>query len=193
MVTRRKLHCDLGVSKPVYKGYQEPYLDWQSHCLTTHKPMLAKQAIPTAPNLNHRAPRSPRCRLGGYVILPRMLDKCRAHLAGTLGEYHFNCPLDQQFLTFVGIDADALEAELATGRTDSEMLAWIGTHVQHPRAAWEIESWSANQERRAPTSDPDTSAFFAALLARISTTRTDIHSWADLIELDDHVSFGGTA
>ncbi len=155
--------------------------------------MPTHQLIPAAPNLNQRAPRSPRCRLGGYVILPRMLDKCRAHLAGTPGEYHFNCPLDQQFLAFVGIDADALKAELATGRTDSEMLAWIGVHARSPRTAWEIESWSANQERRAPTSDPDTATFFAGLLGRISTTRTDIHSWTDLIDLDDHVSFGGTA
>lgn len=31
-----------------------------------------------APNLTQRAPRSPRVRLGGYTILPRMLDKARA-------------------------------------------------------------------------------------------------------------------
>ncbi len=41
------------------------------------------------PDLTQRPPRSPRVRLGGYVILPRMLDKGRAALAGKLGEYHF--------------------------------------------------------------------------------------------------------
>lgn len=193
MVTERKLHCDFGVSKPVYKGNQRPYFDRPSHFLTTHKPMPTNQPLPTAPNLHDRAPRSPRCRLGGYVILPRMLDKCRAHLAGTPGEYHFNCPLDQQFFAFTDIDAEALKAELAAGRTDSEMLAWIGAHTSQPRAAWEIEAWSVHQERRAPTSDPDTATFFAGLLAGISATRTDVHSWVDLIDLDDHVSFGGTA
>jgi hypothetical protein len=37
-------------------------------------------------DLTVRPPRSPRVRLGGYVILPRMLDKCRAMLAGKNGE-----------------------------------------------------------------------------------------------------------
>jgi Domain of unknown function (DUF5069) len=38
-----------------------------------------------APNLTQRPPRSPRVRLGGYVILPRILDKGRATLAGNAG------------------------------------------------------------------------------------------------------------
>jgi len=33
-------------------------------------------------DLTQRPPRSPRLTLGGYVILPRMLDKGRAQLAG---------------------------------------------------------------------------------------------------------------
>jgi len=56
------------------------------------------------PDLTKFPPRSPRVRLGGYVILPRMLDKGRATLAGKHGEYHYACPLDQAFLDFVGID-----------------------------------------------------------------------------------------
>src|SRR4029434_4797383 len=56
-----------------------------------------------APDLTQRPPRSPRSRLGGYSVLPRALDKARATLAGTHGEYHFNCPVDRHFLRFVGI------------------------------------------------------------------------------------------
>ena len=40
------------------------------------------------PDLTQFPPRSPRVRLGGYVILPRCLDKCRASLAGKNGEFH---------------------------------------------------------------------------------------------------------
>ena len=47
-----------------------------------------------APDLTKRPPRSPRVRLGGLVILPRMLDKGRAAIAGTIGDYHYDCPLD---------------------------------------------------------------------------------------------------
>ena len=47
------------------------------------------QDIP-APDLTKRPPRSPRNRLGGYVLLPRMLDKGRADITGKIGEYKYN-------------------------------------------------------------------------------------------------------
>lgn len=146
-----------------------------------------------APDLTRRAPRSLRIRLGGYAILPRLLDKCRAAIVGTLGEYHTNCPLDAQFLEFTGIDYAELKAELAQGRTDSEVLAWIAAHSHPRRTKWEIETWSAYQDGRGPDSDPGTIKFFTSTLEKLSTTRTDIHAWADLLDLDDHVSFGGSA
>jgi len=34
--------------------------------------------------------------LGGFVILPRCLDKGRATIIGKQGEYHFDCPLDHR-------------------------------------------------------------------------------------------------
>jgi hypothetical protein len=61
------------------------------------------------PDLTKQPPRSPRVRLGGYAILPRCLDKGRAEIAGKNGDYHYACPLDQQFLTFAGIDPKALK------------------------------------------------------------------------------------
>src|SRR5437667_10674322 len=94
-----------------------------------------------APNLTQRPPRSPRSRLGGYTLLPRMLDKGRATLAGTNGEYHYNCPLDQRFLSFVGIDGKKLLAELKQGKGDGEILEWVQSHAQHKRAPWEIQQW----------------------------------------------------
>lgn len=58
-----------------------------------------------AKDLLREFPRSPRESLGGYVVAARVLDKCRAAVAGTLGEYHFNCLLDRHFFDFTGIDA----------------------------------------------------------------------------------------
>jgi len=43
-----------------------------------------------AKDLTKEYPRSPRETLAGYLIAARTLDKCRAVLAGTAGEYHFN-------------------------------------------------------------------------------------------------------
>lgn len=149
--------------------------------------------LSAAPDLAQRAPRSPRCRLGGFALLPRLLDKCRARLAGSLGDYHFNCPLDQQFLSFVGISADALEAQVAAGKSDGEVLQWIQANASHARSEWEIEQWSAYQERRAPAPNTDPHAYFAQTLATVAPARSDIRSWADLLDLDDYCSFGGAA
>jgi hypothetical protein len=147
----------------------------------------------SAPDLTKRAPRSGRCRLGGYALLPRMLDKGRAEIAGLNGEYHFNCPLDQHILNFLGIDAAALREQLAAGKGDGEILEWINENAKHKRTPWEIEQWSDFQQRRGPDSDAETIGYFAEAVGKFTKTREDIKAWADLLDLDDHVSFGGKA
>jgi hypothetical protein len=146
----------------------------------------------TAPDLTKQPPRSPRIRLGGYALLPRMLDKGRADLAGKVGEYHYDCPNDQNFTEFVGIDADALKKELAAGKGDGEILEWINAHAKHKRTGPEIAAWSAFMEQRAPD-NPDSRAFFNDLHLKVGPKREDIVSWADVLDLDDYVSFGGKA
>ena len=102
----------------------------------------------SAPDLTKRPPRSPRIRLGGYVLLPRMLDKGRAEIAGQSGEYHYNCPLDQHFVNFVGIDPAALRKELAAGKGDGEILNWVNETAEFKRTPWEIEQWSEYMQQR---------------------------------------------
>jgi Domain of unknown function (DUF5069) len=146
-----------------------------------------------SPDLSRRPPRSPRSRLGGYALLPRMLDKGRAEIAGTNGEFHYNCPLDQHIINFVGIDPAALREQLAAKKGDSEILEWSNINGKHKRTAWEIEQWSDFQQRRGPDSDSETLAFFAEAVGKFSETREDIKTFADLLDLDDYVTFGGKA
>jgi hypothetical protein len=146
-----------------------------------------------APDLTKRPPRSPRLRLGGYVLLPRMLDKGRAEIAGKNGEYHYNCPLDQHFVNFVGIDPAALREELAAGKGDGEILAWINETAQLKRNPWEIEQWSEYMQRRGPNSDAESLQYFTDMVRQSSETREDIKTWADVLDLDDYVTFGGKA
>src|ERR1700722_6747612 len=79
----------------------------------------------SAPDLTRHPPRSPRTRLGGYAHLPRLLDKARAVVAGKAGDFHYNCPFDQQFFACTGIDHEAFMAEVKKGKSDSEMLAYV--------------------------------------------------------------------
>jgi hypothetical protein len=141
-------------------------------------------------DLTQRPPRSPRVRLGGYVILPRVLDKCRAVIAGKQGEYKYACPLDERFLEFAGIDAAALKKQVTAGKSDSEILAWVGKTSKTKASPVQIAAWSAYHELRGPV-DLESRQYFNDLLAQIGPKREDIITWFDLLDLDDHVSFGG--
>ena len=145
------------------------------------------------PDLTQRPPRSPRVQLGGYVILPRMLDKGRALLAGKNGEYHYACPMDERFLSFVGLDHEALKAELAKGGGDWEILNWIQANAKQQRQPWEIAAWSEFHLRRTPDGDTETLEYFTEQVKRLSTTREDVRTWFDYLDLDDYCTFGGKA
>lgn len=148
----------------------------------------------TAPDLTQRPPRSPRVRLGGYVMLPRILDKGRAALAGKLGEYHFaGKGMDRHFFNFVGLDYEVFKAQLASGAGDWEMLAWIQANAKTPRQPWEIAAWSEYHLRRTPDSDHETLTEFADEVKKFNGVREDINTWFDLMDLDDHCTFGGKA
>jgi hypothetical protein len=128
--------------------------------------------------------------LGGYAILPRMLDKGRAAINGKNGEYHYNCPLDQRFLEYVGIDAEALKAQLAAGKGDGEILEWINASAKIKRVDAEIAAWSTAAAVRAPH-DVEARAYFNELQTGVAPKREDIASWFELLDVDDYASFGG--
>jgi len=144
-------------------------------------------------NLNERPPRSARVQLGGYVILPRMLDKCRAELAGNNGEYHYNCPLDQHFLGYTGVDPDALKAEVAKGLGDGEILKWITENSPQNRSEIEIAQWSEFHNKRSPSNNEAREFFNSIVAGAGGTEREDIYTWFDALDLDDHASYGGKA
>ena len=142
------------------------------------------------PDLTKFPPRSPRVRLGGYAVLPRMLDKGRATLAGKNGEYHYNCPLDQRFLEFTGIDPEKLKKVLP--KSDTEVLAWIEKNAKHKRTAPEIIAWTQWQENRGPDS-PDAREYFNGIHKAVAPKREDIATWFDVLDADDFATFGGKA
>jgi hypothetical protein len=144
-------------------------------------------------DLTQRPPRGFRVRIGGLVILARMLDKGRATLAGTNGEYEYLTSIDEHLVRFLGFDPDALLKELATGKGDWEILQWIQANAETPRQHWEIEAFSSSMERYAPDSDPETLAVFTDYFRHFPKGREDLKTWFEVLELDDYVSYGGNA
>ena len=138
-----------------------------------------------AKNLTKEPPRSPRDTLAGYVIAARTLDKCRAALAGTAGEYHFDCPLDNQFFGFAGIKAEAFKAFVATGATDDEVAAWIGQHsnIQEPR---EIIAWN-NKLRCTRLCDMpiELQEFLEGYIPQCVPKHRPVYVWFDVYDLEE--------
>jgi hypothetical protein len=161
-------------------------VDFRKFAKQKIKPMPLKHA----PDLTRQPPRSARVRLGGYAILPRMLDKGRATIDGKNGEYHFNCPLDQRFLAFAGVSADAVKKELAKGKGDAEILEWIEKNAKHKHGPVEINAWSNFAEQRVPQ-DNESRGYFSEILSKVAPKREDIGTWFELLDLDDYASFGG--
>jgi hypothetical protein len=142
------------------------------------------------PDLTQHPPRSPRVKLGGYVTLPRCLDKGRATIAGKNGEYHFACPLDHRFLDFVGIDPEELKKELAAGKSDSEILEWVEKNARFRRSPVEIAAWSEFSAQRVP-GDIESREYFNGIHAKAAPKREDIFTYFDVLDVDDYASFGG--
>jgi hypothetical protein len=140
------------------------------------------------PDLNQHPPRSLRVRLGGYAHLPRLLDKARATLAGKNAGYHFNCAIDRTFFEFTGIDHEKMLAEIRTGKSDTEMLGWVRENTK--RLPSEIHAWSAWLEQHGPGAVGG-HEWIAETVKINAGDRDDIRSFADLLDLDDYVSFGG--
>ncbi len=146
----------------------------------------------SSPDFTQHPPRSARVRLGGFVHFPRLLDKARAHAAGRLGEYIWNCPLDQRWSAFTGIAVDALLAEVKLGRSDTEMIKWVMASLQPKRQAWEIEAWSTWLSQLS-AGNAARHAMFAEEITKHAPQREDITSFFDRLDMDDYVSFGGKA
>ena len=133
-------------------------------------------------DLSKTCPRSPREKLAGYAHLPRMIDKCLASLAGTEGDYIYPCPMDQRLLDFTGITAKQF-SKAVSGKDDAAVAEWFKkTAIKHSPA--EIEQWYEKFLTRGPDTD-ENRAYFKQQRDAIDPTRTDIMSWADLLDLDE--------
>lgn len=136
-------------------------------------------------DLSKDYPRSPRSTLGGYVIAGRTLDKCRAMLAGTAGEYHFDCPLDQLFLTFTGLTADDFKAFVATGANDAAVAEWIQGHAtQHTQEA--LVQWNNDLRYKRINEMPiHLQVFLEAYIAECIPSDKVVYYWFDVYDIEE--------
>jgi hypothetical protein len=133
-------------------------------------------------DLRTNYPRSVKEKLAGYVHLGRMIDKCRASLADTLGEYIYPCPMDMRLLDFAGIAPDQL-TKAVRGKTDDAIVDWFRKTAK-PHSQSEIEQWNETMLTYGPDTE-EKWGYFRQLRDAADPSRTDITSWADLLDLDE--------
>lgn len=133
-------------------------------------------------DLRVQYPRSIRERLAGYVHLGRMIDKCRAIRSGMQGEYVYPCPLDERLLQFTGISAEEFSREVQV-RTDQQMAEWFRIRATVHTSS-EIESWNEQMLTVGPDTE-DKWTYFKKTRDAIDHRRTDITTWADLLDLEE--------
>jgi hypothetical protein len=136
-------------------------------------------------DLTKTFPRSPRETLGGYVVAARMLDKCRAVLAGAAGEYHFDCPLDRTFLDFTGIDAGAFREMVATGATDGEAAVWITEHSGIKDQA-KVVGWNNKMRSTRPCDLPlEVQVFLEGYIPKVTRKNRPVYVWFDVYDIEE--------
>jgi hypothetical protein len=96
-------------------------------------------------DLTHEAPHSPRERFGDFAILGRTVDKCRASISGKLGEYHYDCPLDNQLFGFKGVNGAQFKTAVSSAKNYEDVAIWLQINGA-PKTPGEITAWSDKVE-----------------------------------------------
>jgi hypothetical protein len=132
-------------------------------------------------------PRSPKTRVGGYAILGRTIDKCRALLWGNIGEYHFDCPLDNMLFGFKGIKGDDFKAFVETGASDDEIAKWVDRNGIR-KSEEEKRAWSEEVMKENPYYNPEKRDWYVEQLQPLGLDpkTTPLFDW---LETDDKVSY----
>jgi hypothetical protein len=127
-------------------------------------------------------PRSVRAKWQGIVQLGRAIDKGKATVHGNVGEYHYQCPMDQAVFNFLGIDGPQLLETIRRAESDPEIEAFTRPFVA-AKTAEEIARWNREWLEKRP--EGESLDFFNQLRSQIAPDRADVVTWPDLLDLDE--------
>jgi Domain of unknown function (DUF5069) len=142
-------------------------------------------------DLTKQAPHSPRERTGGFVIADRTTDKCRASIAGKLGEYHYDCPLDNVLFSFKGINGAQFKTAVQAAKNYEDVGVWLLANGTKKTPA-EIKAWSDEVEADSMMKNPEKRAYFTEECKKLGLD-PEKSSTFDWLEADDRASFKSNA
>ncbi|MEP7014621.1 MAG: DUF5069 domain-containing protein [Verrucomicrobiota bacterium] len=140
----------------------------------------------TGKDLTKEAPRSPRIRVGGYAILGRTIDKCRALVAGNIGDYHFDCPLDNMLFGFKDVKGPDFKTQIENGSSDQQMAEWLDRSGAK-KTPEEIKKWSDEVEAGSMYNVPEKRDYFVEETKKLGLDPEKATTF-DWLEADDKAS-----
>lgn len=135
-------------------------------------------------DLTKSYPRSVHEKTLGIVQLARTIDKGKAVVAGTVGEYNYDCPMDKHLFAFLGMDGEKLLSVIKNAKDDAEIENYAKQFVDQKSAA-ELEAFNQEWIKHAPEPGSGAYDYFMKLRSEIAPDRTDVTTWADLLDLDE--------
>lgn len=129
-------------------------------------------------------PRSVRETYLGLVQLGRAVDKGIATAEGKNGEYNFDCPMDNGVFEFLGVDGKALLEVIKNTNSESEIEAYLKPFVDK-KTPEQIRAFNEEFVAHAPEPGSDGEKYFLNLRSEVAPDRTDVTTWADLLDLDE--------
>jgi hypothetical protein len=82
------------------------------------------------------------------------------------------------------MDGDALFDVIKSGASDAEIAEYVAPYV-HAKSDEEIEAYNTDWLLRGPEKGSKSEDAFLELRAEVAPDRTDVTSWADLLDLDE--------
>ncbi|MBT3606444.1 MAG: DUF5069 domain-containing protein [Candidatus Latescibacteria bacterium] len=138
-----------------------------------------------AKDLSTDFPRSPRETVGGYVVAGRTLDKCRAQINNSIGDYHFDCPLDNVFFDFAEITAEDFKNYVATGASDDEVGQWIQDNAKK-RDKIDIIKWNNKMRGMRISEMPDPlQEFLEGYIPEFIPQNKIVYVWFDVYDIEE--------
>jgi len=135
-------------------------------------------------DLTKEYPRSVREELHGVVQLPRTIDKAKASAARKLGDYTYNCPMDEALFALLGIDHAAFLEVVRNASNDREIETYAKQFTDK-KSVEEIQTWNHYWLSRAPEPGTEMETYFLGLRDQMAPERTDVRTWVDLLDLDE--------
>ena len=129
-------------------------------------------------------PRSGREKLGGMVFVPRTIDKMRAYINGTVGEYSSHRGLSNRTFTLFGVTPEQFEQAVRENPTDEGVLQWLYQHGKRPSQE-EIEAYNQAVLSAGPQNEEGMARFRANLERLGFGDRTDVKTHVDAEDLEE--------